>query len=103
MTSIEKARLKLLTVVAPARLEAVLVELLQAQSVNGYTATKATGFGQHGESRAGLISAGNLRLEVLVQPNRSDAILKAIVERFPSEGVIAFTADVDAVPLSHWP
>lgn len=99
---IQTAKLKLVTVIAPSRLEPNLLNLLACLGVPGYTLTRAVGQGQHGESRFGLVDAGNIRIEVLVDGERARQLLAAAVERSAGAGVIAFMADVEAVPADHF-
>lgn len=100
--TVETAKLKLVTIIGAAGLEGLIIQLLERAGVSGYTLTKAAGFGLHGASRAGLIEAGNVRIESLLAAEPARRVLGSVTKEFARRQAIAFMVDAEAVPAAHF-
>ncbi|MFW5454821.1 P-II family nitrogen regulator [Thioalkalivibrio sulfidiphilus] len=90
----EGKKLRLLTVVAEAILEDMLIDDIQRLGATGYTILDARGWGKHGKRRGNWRQGGNIRIEVL----GSDALCAAIAEYLRKHyqddyGLLIFTTE----------
>ena len=89
--------LKLVTIVAETVLEDRLVRDLAAAGARGYTVSTVRGRGSRGV-RASDWEGGNVRIEVIVSDQVSDAVLDLLAERyFPHYAVVAWVERVEVV------
>ena len=100
--SFEKAKVKLVTVVASFQFGDRICDDLKALGVSGYTRSKVDGWGVHGARKAGFIDGANVRLETLVGAELADKVLRMIATNFTGDAVVAFAVDAEAVPSSHF-
>jgi hypothetical protein len=98
----QTAKLKLVTVIGPAPLEALIIELIGKEEASGYTLTKAVGLGLHGSRRSGFVDSGNVRVEALVAEEPARRLLAKVAEQRARHHLIAFMVDAEAVPFDHF-
>ncbi|MFO7954229.1 P-II family nitrogen regulator [Thioalkalivibrio sp.] len=85
----------LLTVVAEAILEEMLINEVCAMGVAGYTITDARGWGRHGKRRGNWRAGGNIKLEVLASADLCDRIAARFKEQYEADyGLLMFTVPV---------
>jgi hypothetical protein len=97
-TATRTAKVKLVTIVLPSELAESFIHALRDLGVNGYTAVKAEGGGHHGRRVTGFVESANVRVEVLASPAVAKAIFAFVEKRYREDAVIAFVADVEAIP-----
>ena len=87
-----RTTITLFTIVAESVLEDRLVRDLEAVGVRGWTSTSARGHSSTGLD-PGEFAGGNVRLEVLISPERADAVWE-LLERdyFPLYSVVAWAS-----------
>lgn len=100
--TIETAKLKLVTILASFELGNRIASDLRALGVSGYTKTKAEGWGAHGSRRFGIVDGANVRIETLVTAELAHQILHTVAANFSGQAAVAFSCDVDAVPIHHF-
>jgi nitrogen regulatory protein P-II 2 len=89
--------LKLLTIVAEAVLEPLLLADLRELGARGYSIGSVRGEGSRGV-RASEWEGSNIRIETIVSPEAADRILDRVVEKyFAHYAVIAWLAEVEVV------
>ena len=98
----EKAKVKLVTIVASFNVGDRICAELRELGVSGYTRSKVDGWGAHGARKAGFIDGANVRLETLVGAELADKVLRMIAARSADEAVVAFAVDAEAVPSNHF-
>jgi nitrogen regulatory protein PII len=88
---------KLVTIVAESVLQEQICRSLESLGATGYTVAEATGKGSRG-MRVGELPGSNVRIETVVEPETSRAIL-ALLERlyFPHYAIAAWVHDVAVV------
>lgn len=92
-----QASLALVTIVAEPVLEDRIAGDLRRLGARGFTITEGRGEGSRG-MRAGELPGLHVRIETVVPPERADAILAHIAERyFPHYAVIAWVSQVSVV------
>ncbi|WP_018872711.1 hypothetical protein [Thioalkalivibrio sp. ALJ16] len=85
----------LLTVVAEAILEEMLIEEIRRQGAAGYTVTDARGWGRHGKRRGNWRQGGNIKVEVVASAELCDRIAARFKEQFEADyGLLMFTVPV---------
>lgn len=85
----------LLTVVAEAILEEMLIDEVRAMGAAGYTVTDARGWGRHGKRRGNWRAGGNIKLEVVASLELCDRIAAKFKEQYESDyGLLMFTSPV---------
>lgn len=88
-------KLKLVTIVTEALLEAGITTTLKKLGATGYTITDARGSGSRGVRDAGWSSSGNIRIEVICTPEVADRIATHLREHYyENYAMIIFIADV---------
>ena len=97
-TATRTAKVKLVTIVLPSELTESFIHELRSLGVNGYTAVKAEGGGHHGRRVTGFVESANVRVEVLADAAVTKAIFAFVEKRYRGDAVIAFAADVEAIP-----
>ena len=100
--SLETAKVKLVTIVAPGELRDGLEEHLRSTGATGYTIVRADGRGKHGPREAGFLAFANVRIETLMRAGDAVALLQYIASAYAEEAVMAFVQDVEAVPKAHF-
>ena len=98
---IETAKVKLVSVIGSFHLGDGIVSQLRSLGVNGYTRSKADGWGAHGTREAGLVDSANVRIDTLVEPGLARTILATIAVNYAGR-VVAFAVDAEAVPSSRF-
>jgi hypothetical protein len=89
-----KTAMKLVTVVTEGLLKEEVVALLRRHGATGFTVTRAEGEGSRGV-RASDWEGPNQRIEAIVAPPASEAILAALGdEYFENYAVVAWVTDV---------
>jgi nitrogen regulatory protein P-II 2 len=89
--------LKLLTIVAEAVLEPLLLDDLRRLGARGFSMGKVRGEGSRGV-RASDFEGSNIRIETIVSAEVADRILESIAESyFEHYAVIAYISDVEVV------
>ncbi len=85
----------LLTVVAEALLEDMLIDEVRSLGAAGYTVTDARGWGRHGKRRGNWRQGGNIRLEVIGSQELCDRIAARFKEQYEDDyGLLMFTTPV---------
>ncbi|WP_018995220.1 hypothetical protein [Thioalkalivibrio sp. ALJ2] len=85
----------LLTVVAEAILEDILIEEVRRQGAAGYTVSDTRGWGKHGKRRGNWRQGGNIKLEVVGSPDLCDRIAAELKEQYEADyGLLMFTSPV---------
>ena len=93
----QTTRVKLVTIIAEAVLEARLIREIRASGAKGYTRSKVRGEGSRGR-RVGDVEGANVRLECLVSAQVADRILEALATRyFEDYAIVSFVEDVSVV------
>jgi nitrogen regulatory protein P-II 2 len=99
---VDKARVKLVTVIASYEMQERVEQDLERLGARGYTVTLANGRGEHGVRNRGFFEIGNVRVEALVSPAVADAVLEHFAKEAPLRQWLAFAQDVEAVPMRHF-
>jgi hypothetical protein len=99
---VETAKVTLVTVIATFELEDRLVEDLKALGVKGHVLGRVHGRGLHGARMAGLVDSPDMRIEMLVAPALAKRILRRIVDKYADLPILAFTHEVEAVPVEQF-
>ncbi len=90
-------QVKLVTIIAEAVLEDLLVKELRTRGASGFTRSEVRGEGSRGR-RVGDVEGANVRLEALVSAETADAITTAVAERFfENYAIVVFVQDVAVV------
>jgi hypothetical protein len=97
-----RARAKLVTIVAAEEMQDRLEGELARLGVRAYTLFRTDGHGTHGRRRRGAFEVGNIRVEAVVPPPVAEAVLDYVAGEAASSALIAFAHDVDAVPAAHF-
>ncbi|WP_018140719.1 MULTISPECIES: P-II family nitrogen regulator [unclassified Thioalkalivibrio] len=85
----------LLTVMAEAILEEMLIDEVRSQGAAGYTVTDARGWGKHGKRRGNWRQGGNIKLEVIGSAELCDRIAARLKEQYEADyGLLVFTSPV---------
>ncbi|MGM0552480.1 MAG: P-II family nitrogen regulator [Pseudomonadota bacterium] len=85
----------LLTVVAEALLEDMLIDEVRRLGAAGYTVTDARGWGRHGKRRGNWRQGGNIRMEVIGSQELCDGIAAHFREQYEDDyGLLMFTTPV---------
>ncbi|MGV6812928.1 MAG: P-II family nitrogen regulator [Brevirhabdus sp.] len=97
MRQIEKK--KLLTIIAPAELQRIVLEKLKKRGIGGYTVVSATGAGASGLRSGMVISDSSVIIYIIMSEKRLDDILHDM-DLFMSRGyrVKAFYQDISILP-----
>lgn len=89
--------MRLVTVIAADDLEPALVAALKGLGATGYTVVPARGEGHHGMRTSGL-EGGNIRIEVIVDPETADRIVTQLHQRFqPHHALVLYVTTVEVV------
>ncbi|MFN2348553.1 MAG: P-II family nitrogen regulator [Thioalkalivibrio sp.] len=90
----EGKKLRLITVVAEAVLEDMLVDDIQRLGATGYTITDARGWGKHGKRRGNWRQGGNIRIEVLGSDELCAAIAEHLRQNYQKDyGLLIFSTE----------
>jgi hypothetical protein len=90
----EGKKLRLITVVAEAILEDMLVDDIQRLGASGYTISDARGWGKHGRRRGNWRQGGNIRIEVLGSDELCTAIAEHLRQNYQKDyGLLIFTTE----------
>jgi hypothetical protein len=100
--TIETAKLKLITIIAPSEMSDTIEECLRVLGATGYTLANVEGRGFHGERRTGLFTMGNVRIETLLRPAVAQELLQLLGTRYADRALTAFSQDVEAIPREHF-
>lgn len=98
----DKARVKLVTIIASAELEDRLEKDLHELGASGYTICRVNGCGKHGVQKRGIFEIGNVRVEAVVSETVAEALLDRVARAAKWGAIVAFAQDVDAVPREHF-
>jgi hypothetical protein len=99
---VEPAKARVVTIIAPSEFEARIEQFLRRTGATGYTVAIVSGHGAHGGRTPGVLDAGNVRIETIVSTEIASHVLEHVVQFYGDLDVIAFAADVDAVPAGHF-
>jgi nitrogen regulatory protein PII len=95
---------KLVTVITEAALERDLIRELTSLGIGGYTFSEARGRGSHGSRTSSWEHSQNLRLEVLCDDARAQALMQRLREGyFDDYAMIAWSHDVDVLRPEKFP
>lgn len=90
-------RVKLVTIVAEAVLEARLIREIKELGARGFTRSEVRGEGSRGR-RVSDVEGANVRLECLVSDETAERITSALADHyFENYAVVAFVEDVAVV------
>lgn len=73
---------KLLTVITESALESSLISDIEKLGARGYTITDARGKGGRGARNASWEASGNIRMEIICDDKKADAIANHLRERY---------------------
>lgn len=91
----ESDDMHLLTVVAEAILEEMLIDEVRGMGAAGYTVTDARGWGRHGKRRGNWRQGGNIKVEVVASAELCDCIAARFKEQYEADyGLLMFTVPV---------
>ncbi|WP_019593810.1 hypothetical protein [Thioalkalivibrio sp. ALM2T] len=91
----ESDDMHLLTVVAEAILEEMLIDEVRGMGAAGYTVTDARGWGRHGKRRGNWRQGGNIKVEVVASAELCDRIAARFKEQYEADyGLLMFTIPV---------
>ena len=94
----ETIKKKLITIVTEAALEDSLCEALPKLGAGGYTIVNARGRGSRGIRDAGWSSSGNIRVEVVCDPETAEKIATTLRERFYRDyAMIIYLGEVEVL------
>ncbi|CAA7619625.1 P-II family nitrogen regulator [Magnetospirillum sp. UT-4] len=89
---------KLVTIIAEAALEGMLLEDVEALGAHGYTVTEARGKGSRGVRAGSWEASSNIRVEIVCDDRTADAIIHHVEERYYRNfAMILFISDVDVL------
>lgn len=89
-------RLKLLTVITEAALEATLIRTIERLGAHGYTIVDARGKGARGARDAGWEASGNIRIEVVCRSETAADIAAHLQEHYYDDyAMIVFVNEID--------
>lgn len=89
---------KLVTVITETALEQKLCDELNALGATGYTIVDARGRGSRGVRHADWSTSGNIRLEVVCDEARADAIASFLKDRYYKDfTMILYISDVQVL------
>ena len=89
---------RLLTIVTEAVLERELLAEFDALGVRGYTITDARGKGGRGRRQSDWTQQGNVRIEIVCDPELAERIAARLRERYYEHyAMILFMQDVDVL------
>ena len=87
--------MKKLTIVCEALARDPVLSLLQAAGAHGWTLWEVEGSGSQGARTADIPEFANIQVEVILQPEASDALLGRLSrELFPLFAMVAYESDV---------
>lgn len=93
----ELVKVKKLTIVAEALLEAKLVAALKERGIRGFSIIECQGEGSRGV-RASEWEGRNVKIETLLDPEKAQSVLAWLAQRFfETYSVIAYCQDVEVV------
>lgn len=102
LVMVDRAHLKLVTVVAPYEKQERVKQDLERLGARGYTVAQVNGRGQHGTRNRGFFEIGNVRVETLVTAAQADVLLEHFASGANLHDWVAFAQDVEAVPQKHF-
>ncbi|HET9694276.1 MAG TPA: DUF3240 family protein [Steroidobacteraceae bacterium] len=89
---------RVVTIVTEAALERTLVAEIEALGARGFTITDARGKGSHGARHSEWTQEGNIRLEVVCEPDLAERIAERVRERFYDHyAMILFVQEVSVL------
>ena len=89
---------RLLTIIAEAALESTLVRDIDRLGAKGYTITDARGKGGRGVRDAGWEASGNIRVEVIGNPDTVKTIAEHLQQHYYDDyAMILFVGDVEVL------
>jgi nitrogen regulatory protein PII len=89
---------RMVTIVTEAALERALVTELEALGVKGFTITDARGKGSRGTRQSDWVQEGNIRVEVICDPELADRIAAHVRDKFYANyAMILFLQDVSVL------
>lgn len=89
---------KLLTIIAEAALESMLLEELGTLGAHGYTVTEARGKGSRGVRAGSWEASSNIRVEIVCDDRTADAIIHHVESKYYRDfAVILFICNVDVL------
>jgi len=89
---------RLLTIVTESILERHLLAELEALGARGYTVSDARGKGSRGPRQSDWTQGGNIRVEVVCEPELAERIAERLRTRFYADyAMILFMHDVDVL------
>lgn len=98
----EKAGVKLVTIVTEALLEPRIIEEITQLGARGYTITEVKGFGSRGVRDSDL-DGKNVKVEAIVSHRVADAILEVVHDKFfRSYAMVAWLTDVEVVRAAKY-
>ena len=90
-------RRRLLTIVTEATLEHRLIRDIERLGALGYTIIDVRGKGSHGVRDSRWEGSGNIRVEIVCDAARADAIAGHLKESYENFAMILFIGDVDVL------
>lgn len=89
---------KLLTVITESALESSLISDIEKLGARGYTITDARGKGGRGARNASWEASGNIRMEIICNEEKADAIANHLRERYyDNYAMILTVTDVEVL------
>lgn len=89
---------KLVTIIAEAALEGMLVEDVERLGAHGYTVTEARGKGSRGVRAGSWDASSNIRVEIVCDDRTADAIINHVEQTYYRDfAMILFVSAVDVL------
>lgn len=89
-------RMVLLTIISETLLEDLLLDEITELGARGYTVSDARGRGTHGKRAGRWTQGGNIRIEVIGNPELCERIVKRLQATYEKDyGLLMFTAPVE--------
>jgi nitrogen regulatory protein P-II 2 len=90
--------MKLVTIIAEAFARDAILNLLHIVGAHGYTLSQVEGSGARGERTAEMPELANIRVEVVVPPDVSTALMGRLqAEFFPRYAMVVYETDIRVI------
>ncbi len=91
-------RIRLVVVICEEALEPVIQPELLAAGAKGYTVSKVSGCGAHGERDARWSLSSNIRIEILCNAGVAERIVHTVYDKFSANyGLVVYAMDVEVM------
>ena len=98
----QTAKLKLVIIVGPFELSDQLAADIKRVGASGFTRMRVDGSGAHGPRTYGMVDGANVRIEIVATAALAAKILGHVATTFEGRAVLAYSLDIEAVPVGHF-